>query len=287
MTQKRKNDQKLNLNSGGYQGIRAQLDQMRFIEPLDAGTTKASNFYIRIKFQRFYRDSQLGTWRFVIWVQNCDKGLIMSFMHWICETYVKPRRERSKKKTLNQYWWDLKMLFRRANDGAVINANDCEEVVKYINGVDDLLLGLTHHWSRDTSVFPTEDDRLDLPTIMLFQAYSACRPAELVDSTKRRGRGDPLLEEADKLLQEDTDASDRQGSNPVFDEEDKYVSDATDDMEVDDDATTSVLEAKTRVFMREELPSAPKEQPANSVRKYKALCYKNLTLDIQCIQYST
>lgn len=64
-------------------------------------------------------------------------------------------------------------------------------------GVDDLLLGLTHHWSQDTSVFPTEDDRLDLPTIMLFQAYTACRPAELVDGTKSRGGKDPLLDEPD------------------------------------------------------------------------------------------
>jgi hypothetical protein len=63
-------------------------------------------------------------------------------------------------------------------------------------GVDDLLLGLTHHWAQDTSVFPTEDDRLDLPTIMLFQAYTACRPAELVDATKSRGSRDPLVDDS-------------------------------------------------------------------------------------------
>jgi hypothetical protein len=39
---------------------------------------------------------------------------------------------------------------------------------KPVMGVDDLLLGLTHHWSRDISIFHTKDDRLDLPTIMLF-----------------------------------------------------------------------------------------------------------------------
>lgn len=66
---------------------------------------------------------------------------------------------------------------------------------KPVMGVDDLLLGLTHHWSQDTSIFPTEDDRLDLPTIMLFQAYTACRPAELVDGTKSRGDKDPLLDD--------------------------------------------------------------------------------------------
>jgi hypothetical protein len=47
-------------------------------------------------------------------------------------------------------------------------------------------------------VFPTEDDRLDLATIMLFQAYTACRPAELVDGTKSRGAADPLLDDSDE-----------------------------------------------------------------------------------------
>ncbi|KJZ69082.1 hypothetical protein HIM_11532 [Hirsutella minnesotensis 3608] len=64
-------------------------------------------------------------------------------------------------------------------------------------GVDDLLLGLTHHWSRDRSIYPTEDDRLDLSAIMLFQAYTACRPAELVDGTKSRAGKDPLLDDSD------------------------------------------------------------------------------------------
>lgn len=62
--------------------------------------------------------------------------------------------------------------------------------------MDDLLLGLIHHWSRDESVFSTEDDRLDLPIMMLFQAYTACRPAELVDGTKKRGESDPLLDDS-------------------------------------------------------------------------------------------
>jgi hypothetical protein len=67
---------------------------------------------------------------------------------------------------------------------------------KPVMGVDDLLLGLTHHWCRDRSVFPTEDDRLDLSAIMLFQSYTACRPAELVDGTKSRGGKDPMLDDS-------------------------------------------------------------------------------------------
>ncbi|KAM3536762.1 hypothetical protein ARSEF1564_010316, partial [Beauveria bassiana] len=117
------------------------------------------------------------------------------------------------------------MLYRRCNKGQVVNPNHCEEIRKYINtelkekfdlddqpgakpvlSVDDLLLGLTHHWSRDRSVFPTEDDRLDLPTIMLFQAYTACRPAELVDGTKCRAASDPMLDDCDR---EDAGGSER------------------------------------------------------------------------------
>ncbi|KAL3957291.1 hypothetical protein ACCO45_007869 [Purpureocillium lilacinum] len=105
------------------------------------------------------------------------------------------------------------MLYRRRNKGRVVNANDCQEIRKYVDGmlkeefhlddqpknkpvmgIDDLLLGLTHHWSRDRSVFPTEDDRLDVSAIMLFQAYTACRPAELVDGTKCRAGRDPMID---------------------------------------------------------------------------------------------
>ena len=54
----------------------------------------------------------------------------MVFLFWICETYFQPRRKRSKKKTVSQYWRDFKMLYRRLNEGRVVNANDCEEIQK-------------------------------------------------------------------------------------------------------------------------------------------------------------
>lgn len=60
---------------------------------------------------------------------------------------------------------------------------------------DDLLLLLVQHWARDESVFPTEDDRLDLATIMLFQSYTGCRPAELVHAPRGRGLPNPLEED--------------------------------------------------------------------------------------------
>jgi hypothetical protein len=57
---------------------------------------------------------------------------MMSFLHWICETYLERKRKRGKKgkrKSVNQYWRDFKMLYRRAN-GVFVDANDSIEVVK-------------------------------------------------------------------------------------------------------------------------------------------------------------
>ncbi|KAL3952360.1 hypothetical protein ACCO45_012303 [Purpureocillium lilacinum] len=193
----RKEAQSGHLGARGYHDLRKELNETEFLPPVDADTTKANIYYIRKRFESY-----------------CDKGLIMTFLRWICETYLQPRRRPAKKKTINQYWRDFKMLYRRCNKGRVVNANDCQEIRKYVDGtlkeqfylddqpknkpvmgVDDLLLGLTHHWSRDRSIFPTEDDRLDLSAIMLFQAYTACRPAELVDGTKSRAGRDPMLDD--------------------------------------------------------------------------------------------
>ncbi|KAH7258062.1 hypothetical protein BKA59DRAFT_471345 [Fusarium tricinctum] len=150
-----------------YQDI---LNQIKFICPLDAETTKANIFYIKKKFIRFCRNNEYGKWELAIKARNCEKGLIMSFLYWICEIY----------KTVNQYWRDFKMLYCRANKGAVINPNDCEEIVKYINGnlkvgfgldnlpkpkpvmgVNDLLLGLIQHWCRDILLDVMDDTELD------------------------------------------------------------------------------------------------------------------------------
>jgi integrase len=59
-----------------------------------------------------------------------------------------------------------------------------ERAAKPVLGADDLILLLTHHWARDTSIFPTEDQRLVLAAIMLLLIYTGCRPAELVDAAK-------------------------------------------------------------------------------------------------------
>jgi hypothetical protein len=56
----------------------------------------------------------------------------MDFLRWICEKYIllkKLRGKRGRRKSVNQYWRDFKMLYRRAN-GSFVNANDSYEVVK-------------------------------------------------------------------------------------------------------------------------------------------------------------
>ncbi|KAI5455793.1 hypothetical protein BGZ63DRAFT_409706 [Mariannaea sp. PMI_226] len=313
-SQIRKEEEKWKVDSIGYQAMRERLNETSFIAPLDADNTKANIYYIKKKFMRFCREDAYGSWETAIKARSCDKGLIMSFLHWICETYLKPKRKRSKKKTVNQYWRDFKMLYRRANKGHVVNANDCEEIVKYINGilkvkfhlddlpktkpvmgVDDLLLGLTHHWSRDRSIFPTEDDRLDLPTIMLFQAYTACRPAELVDGTRSRGREDPLAEEGEevglserrKVIQkeeiiEDDDEGDDSNYNSdddddtVFDSDDGYDSDATDDTDISEHETSDAKDRPNELCAQP--PQTPRDRETEPTRIHKALCYEDLTL---------
>ena len=61
---------------------------------------------------------------------------------------------------------------------------DCVVKSKPVIEPDDILLLLTHHWARDTSTFPTEDQCLALAALMLLAIYNDCQPGELVDTSK-------------------------------------------------------------------------------------------------------
>ncbi|EOO01307.1 hypothetical protein UCRPA7_3197 [Phaeoacremonium minimum UCRPA7] len=216
--------------------------------------------------------------------------------------YIKKRFiGRSKQKSINQYWRDFKPLYRRSNKGRVINGNDCKEVVK----------------SYDRSVFPTEADRLDLPTIMLFQAYTACRPAELVDGTKSRGGGDPLKDEPDDgighrpstggpqdvsragsdddfvhdamhdVMQVDScsneDAEDEDENNEDEDrastfDDDGYDSDMTYDTELDDEEVADDGSHGEAAGYSRTSHGPGSDELGDPTREHKALCYKNITL---------
>ncbi|ATZ48870.1 hypothetical protein BCIN_04g00880 [Botrytis cinerea B05.10] len=124
----------------------------------------------------------------------------MLFLHWVCKTSLAKKRKKGKRKSVNQYWRDFKMLYHRVND-TFFDTNDSNEAIlsivingtlednfglditakaKPATGPDDLLLLFVQHWARDKSILPTKDDRHDIVTIMLFQSYTGGRPAEFV-----------------------------------------------------------------------------------------------------------
>jgi hypothetical protein len=53
----------------------------------------------------------------------------MSFLHWICETYLAKKQKKGKRRSVSQYWRNFKILYRRVNS-AFVNVNDSNEVVK-------------------------------------------------------------------------------------------------------------------------------------------------------------
>lgn len=126
-----------------------------------------------------------------------------------------------------------------------------EKTAKPVLGADDLILLLTHHCARDTSTYPTEDQRVTLATIMLLLMYTGCRPAELVDATKRKATNE--LYEDDNWDNGFESSNDSRENNPAYEKEDPWIN--PDDTDYDDD---------------------PVDDPG--VREYKALCYEDIRL---------
>lgn len=132
-------------------------------------------------------------------------------------------------------------------------------------GSDDLLLLLTHLWARDTSIFPTEDQRLSFATIMLLLIYTGCRPAELVDAQRKNANASGQVgEKATSRKQKDADdnwdsgyeSMDEPGDgNPVYDRPDPWTN-------LHDPDYNDVHE----------------DNAEDLVRTYKALCYEDVRL---------
>lgn len=104
---------------------------------------------------------------------------------------------------------------------------------KPVVGPDDLLLMLVQHWARDESVFPTEDERHDVATIMLFQAYTGGRPAEFVHSSKGKASEDTLGEREEEEIKKNTLS--RKAAHGDYNDKNKDV-DVDDELECDDDS---------------------------------------------------
>jgi hypothetical protein len=241
-----KEREKMAYTTRDYQRKRAELNQTKFLQPLDADNSKASIYYTKKKLNRY---TALTTWaeqadmRQILWLRGCRTlarrdpweelrqrlhdvvpSLDMRDVH--CEE-AKERQEEVCQPVLARFQdalpsseWEVCGCerFKRGCEG--MRCSRCSHVghgtltrqVKYINselevkfnldttskpkrvaGPDDFLL-LTHHWARDESVFPTEDDRHDVATIMLSLAYTSGRPAEFVHASKGKASQDPLSE---------------------------------------------------------------------------------------------
>jgi hypothetical protein len=180
---------------------------------------------------------------------------------------------------------------------------------KPVAGPDDLLLLLVQHWARDESVFPTEDDRLNVATIMLFQSYTGGRPAEFVHASKGKASQDPLGEAEDvekyergQATEEDYDDESDAGDGPEFNVDDLFDSNDDDDAvdedtdedagydsgygteerdatmtEDTDDCSTAEVDG-FREPVQQACDAAELDEFGEARRKYKALCYENICL---------
>lgn len=165
-TQARKAAKSQTLGATGYHRMQKHLNKKRFLAPIDSRSTRVNIYYMRRKFMRYSRsyesdmktyvltilrfchENRHGDWKKAIHRRYCDKGLIMTFLHWICEAYFLPRRKRSKRKTIYQYWRDFKMLYRRTNKGKVVNENDCEEIRKVSSQLSSSDVYMRRHTDR-------------------------------------------------------------------------------------------------------------------------------------------
>ncbi|APA11274.1 hypothetical protein sscle_07g060440 [Sclerotinia sclerotiorum 1980 UF-70] len=231
----------------------------------DADATKENITGICRKWKRFCEFRNEQYWRAAI--QKCNKGTIMMFLRYICENY----RIRTFS-SVHQYLLQFKQLYNRVN-GRHMDTNDAKEVLKYLDtiltkeftlrrektakpvlGADDLILLLTHHWARDTSIFPTEDQRLALATIMLLLIYTGCRPAELVDAAKGKiAIGRDQTYEDDNWDNECEGLDETKDDDPIYENPEPWVDPKISDYDDKDDE--DIL-----------------------TREYKALCYEDIRL---------
>ncbi|KAJ8058423.1 hypothetical protein OCU04_012612 [Sclerotinia nivalis] len=305
------------LSIEGYRLLRDDLNNTQFLQPIGAENTKASIYYIIRKFIRYCDHIGIGHWRTAILTQNCDKGTMMLFLHWVCETYLAKKRKKGKRKSVNQFWRDFKMLYRRVN-GTFVDANDSNEVVKYINGTlkdkfgfditakakpvagpDDLLLLFVQHWARDKSFFPTKDDRYDVATIMLFQSYTSGRPAEFVHSSKGKASEDRFGKaETDKDMRpRESTCHDCNDKIDIEDADDSEYYKLDNDIDCRGDPDSSYDVHGTDIAIAEDTSegriikisgsgeSVPQtcidvkyDEFGEAIRQYKALCYEDICL---------
>ncbi|EDN94544.1 predicted protein [Sclerotinia sclerotiorum 1980 UF-70] len=127
-----------------------------------------------------------------------------------------------------------------------------EKTAKPVLGADDLILLLTHHWARDTSIFPTEDQRLALATIMLLLIYTGCRPAELVDAGKVKSAIDrDQIYEDDNWDEEYEGLDETKDDDPTYENPEPWIDPKVSDCNDKDDE--EVLTQEYKAFCYEDI----------------------------------
>ncbi|QSZ31844.1 hypothetical protein DSL72_001413 [Monilinia vaccinii-corymbosi] len=154
-----------------------------------------------------------------------------------------------------------------------MDTNDAKEVFKYLDtilakeftlrrektakpvlGADDFILLFIYYWAWDISIFPTEDQRLALATILLLLIYTGCRPAELVDAGKVKSAIDRDQTYEDDNWDEEYEGLDKtKHDDPIYENPEPWVDPKVSDCDDQDDE--EVL-----------------------TREYKALCYEDIRL---------
>ncbi|KAH6725063.1 hypothetical protein BKA61DRAFT_688492 [Leptodontidium sp. MPI-SDFR-AT-0119] len=198
------------------------------------------------------------------------------------------------------------MLYRRVN-GEYVDANDRHEVVKYIDGI--LKPEFKLRTTSKSKPVAGPDDRHDVATIMLFQAYTSGRPAEFVNASKGKAKRPPRKathcdhdEDSDADIDgetecdDDSNADDGPGSDDdmIFDSEDDRSNDGAADEDMDEyfgsdsgynsDRTEDTDKCYTTEIvgcgepLRQNLDTIKPSEFEEAKRKYKALCYKDICL---------
>ncbi|KAK3370950.1 FluG domain-containing protein [Lasiosphaeria ovina] len=178
-------------------GLRRQLRDVRFLKPAYADNSKINIAGILRKWKKYCESSELGLWKAAI--ETANKAMAMDFLDYLCDTY-----KITSSGTSWEYFRQYKQLYSSVS-GRYIDTNDSKEIHKHdailipryglrppnadgkpVLGIDDLLALLTFNLAYDTSVFPLEAHRVQLPGVYLGLAYTGARPIEIIDNEKSR-----------------------------------------------------------------------------------------------------
>ncbi|KAI0835719.1 hypothetical protein F5Y06DRAFT_305690 [Hypoxylon sp. FL0890] len=226
--QSRAAKQKPTLSVEQHAAHRAQLSNVRFIKPKYSEDTEINIRGILNKWKRYCTKMQVGDWRVLI--KDLKREMAQDFFLYVCK--------HSKIKswgTGEEYIRQFQQLYTTVN-GRYMDRNDAKEIYKYykcvlaprfghqppnIDGkpvlsVDNLRVILTLNIAYDTSIFPGERHRIQLASCYQILCYIGARPAELVDSERKKPR-DSSIEElfGDKVVQSPPSDDDEEQATPL------------------------------------------------------------------------